>query len=70
MKEFSTLQEVANAAGVSVGTVRRWINEEEIATYSVGNRRRLMLHRDDVAALVTPRAVPRGNANPTDRLVG
>jgi excisionase family DNA binding protein len=59
VKDFSTIQEVATAAGVSVGTVRRWITEEEIATYSQGNRRRLLLHRNDVESLITPRLVER-----------
>lgn len=58
-KQFVTVRQVADEAGVTDRTVRRWLDEEQIATFQRGKDRRILIDRDDVDHHLRPRLMPR-----------
>jgi DNA-binding transcriptional MerR regulator len=50
---------VAEAAGVTVRTLRRWITDENLPLYVQGNRSRRFLMREDAERLLSPRVIDR-----------
>lgn len=58
-EQFVTVRQVADAAGVTDRTVRRWLDEEQIATFQRGKDRRILINRADVDHHLTPRLMPR-----------
>ena len=55
-----TIQQIADAAGVTDRTVRRWISLEDIPVFVRGDQRRRLIDRADVEHLFTPRPIQRG----------
>lgn len=51
--EYLTISEAAEELGVAESTVRRWIREERLHAYRLGDRR-ILVKRDDLDSLVTP----------------
>lgn len=58
--EYVTIAEAADIVGVARSTIRRWIREERIPAYRLGDRR-ITLKRDDLRRLYSP-------LHPTDQL--
>lgn len=44
--EYVTVAEAADLLGVAQSTIRRWIREERIPAYRLGDRRILLRHHD------------------------
>lgn len=55
--EYLTIPEAADELGVAQSTVRRWIREERLPSYRLGDRR-ILVKRDDMEHLIVP-ARPR-----------
>ena len=53
-KESFSVQEAADCPGLSVSTVRRYIQDQRLAAYRVAGERVLRIRRDNPEALLTP----------------
>lgn len=51
--EYLTIPEAAEQLGVAESTIRRWIREERLLAYRLGDRR-VLLKRDDLEGLIEP----------------
>lgn len=53
-KELFSVQEAADCLGLSVITVRRYIQDQRLAAYRVAGERVLRIRRDNLEALLAP----------------
>jgi predicted site-specific integrase-resolvase len=53
------LPQIAEAAGVTERTLRRWITDGDLPVYTHGNRSRHYLMREDAERLLSPRQIDR-----------
>lgn len=53
-KELFSVQEAADCLGLSVSTVRRYIQDRRLPAYRVAGERVLRIRRDNLEALLTP----------------
>lgn len=53
-KELFSVQEAADCLGLSVSTVRRYIQDQRLPAYRVAGERVLRIRRDNLEALLTP----------------
>lgn len=53
-KELFSVQEAADCLGLSVTTVRRYIQDQRLAAYRVAGERVLRIRRDNPEALLAP----------------
>lgn len=53
-KELFSVQEAADCLGLSVSTVRRYIQDQRLAAYRVAGERVLRIRRDNLEALLAP----------------
>jgi excisionase family DNA binding protein len=51
--EYVTVAEAAELLGVAQSTIRRWIREERVPAYRLGDRR-ILLRRHDLEGLAVP----------------
>jgi excisionase family DNA binding protein len=62
MSEFVEFEVIAEMTGVSVRTIRSWIESEGITVYTLGDRRKWYVRRDDAEYLAAPRVLQRNTA--------
>lgn len=53
-KELFSVREAADCLGLSVSTVRRYIQDQRLAAYRVARERVLRIRRDNLEALLAP----------------
>jgi excisionase family DNA binding protein len=53
-KELFSVQEAADCLGLSVSTVRRYIQDQRLPAYRVAGERVLRIRRDNLEALLAP----------------
>jgi DNA-binding transcriptional MerR regulator len=63
MSEFVEFETIAEMAGVSIRTIRSWIESEGITVYTLGDRRKRYVKRDDAEYLAAPRILHRNTAS-------